>query len=163
MPSLGDTFKAINDLKAGGVIEEYAVAGAMALVFWTEPVATFDLDVLVTLAGPSSGLLSLDAIYRWAEAQGYPVQSEHIVVEGMPTQFLPSPNPLAREAVGAAAEMDYQGVPVRVVRPEYLIALYLEPQAKTHKRRERAGALLDLPSLNRALVDGILERHGLHF
>ena len=163
MPTLGDTFKAINDLKARGTIDDYAVAGAMALVFWTEPVATFDLDVLVTLARAGSGLIRLDGIYAWAETHGYPVQAEHILVEGMPTQFLPSPNPLAQEAVTAAVELDYQGVPVRVVRPEYLIALYLEPQAKTHKRRERAGALLDLPNLNRALVDEILERHGLRF
>ena len=52
---------------------------------------------------------------------------------------------------------------MRVVRPEYLIALYLQPQARTHKRRERAGALLDLPNLNRRLVDEILDRHGLSF
>ena len=163
MPSLGDTFRAINELKATGVVEDYAVAGAMALVFWTEPVATFDLDVLVSLPQAGSGIVRLDGLYAWAKAHGYPVEAEHIVVEGMPTQFVPSPNRLANEAVIAAAELDYEGVPVRVVRPEYLIALYLEPQAKTHKRRERAGTLMDLPNLNRALVDEILERHGLRF
>ena len=163
MPSLGDTFRAINELKAAGLVEDYAIAGAMALVFWTEPVATFDLDVLVALEDSGSGILRLDRLYAWAKVHGYPVQAEHIVVEGMPTQFIPSPNQLAHEAMIAAAELDYLGVPVRVVRPEYLIALYLEPQAKTHKRRERAGALMDLPNLNRALVDEILERHGLSF
>jgi hypothetical protein len=49
------------------------------------------------------------------------------------------------------------------VRPEYLIALYLEPGARTAKRRERAAALLELPSLDRGLVDEILRRHGLSF
>ena len=76
MSSLREAFQAINKLKADRVVEDYAVAGAMALVFWTEPVATFDLDVLVLLPEPSSGLISLDAIYRWAEAQGYPEQAE---------------------------------------------------------------------------------------
>jgi len=46
-------------------------------------------------------------------------------------------------------------------RHECLIALYLEPGARTAKRRERAAMLLDLPDLNRARLDAILERHGL--
>jgi hypothetical protein len=158
-----DTLRTLNTMKAEGVIEEYAIAGAMAIVFWAEPVPTFDLDVLVRLAQPEGGLLRLDDIYRWAESHGYPAQDEHILVEGLPTQFLPSPSPLAREAVASAAEIDYQEVVVRVVRPEYLIALYLQPPAKTAKRRERAAMLLELPSLNRMLVDEILSRHGLSF
>lgn len=38
---------------------------------------------------------------------------------------------------------NYEGVSVRVVRPEYLVALYLEPSARTAKRRERAAALIE--------------------
>jgi hypothetical protein len=68
-----DALRALNTMKAEGVVVEYAIAGAMALVFWTEPVPTFD------------------------------------------------------------------------------------------KRRERAAMLLDLPSLNRGLVDDILGRYGLSF
>ena len=30
-----------------GVIEDYAIAGAMAVLFWVEPIPTYDLDVLV--------------------------------------------------------------------------------------------------------------------
>jgi hypothetical protein len=163
MPSFRDALGAVNKLKADGVIEDYAVAGAMALVFWTEPVATYDLDVLVLLPGVEGGLVSLDAIYRWAESNGYPVREEHILIEGLPTQLVPSPNALSREAIACAAEIDYQSIQVRVVRPEYLIALYLEPQARSYKRRERAAALMDLPGLNRSLVDEILTRHGLTF
>jgi hypothetical protein len=75
--------------------------------------------------------------------------------------LLPAPSGLAREAITSAVEVDYQGVLVRVVRPEYLIALYLQPQAKTRKRRERAATLLELPTLNHDLVNEILSRHGL--
>jgi hypothetical protein len=76
---------------------------------------------------------------------------------------VPSPNPLGREAIAAASDVDYQGVVVRVVPPEYLIALYLQPQARTARRRERAAMLLELPSLNRPLLDEILGKHGLSF
>ena len=56
-----DALRALNTMKAEGVIEEYAIAGAMALVFWTEPVPTFDLDVLVLLPTPLGDLVSLGA------------------------------------------------------------------------------------------------------
>jgi len=105
--------------------------------------------------------VSLDPIYRWAEANGYPVSEEHLVIEGVPTQIVPSPGPLADEAIRSAGTLDYEGVSVRVVRPEYLIALYLAPGAGTSKGRERAAALLELPDLNRALLDEILSRHGI--
>jgi hypothetical protein len=59
--------------------------------------------------------------------------------------------------------VDYLGVLVPVVRPEYLIALYLQPGARTAKRRERAAMLMELPTLDRRLVDEILRRHGLSF
>lgn len=159
--AFADALRALNAIKADGVVEEYAIAGAMAMVFWSEPVPTFDLDVLVLLPGPQRDLISLDAIYRWAESNRYPVQHEHILVEGLPIQLIPSPSGLAREAITSAAEVDYQGVLVRVVRPEYLIALYLQPHARTRKRQERAATLLELPTLNHDLVNDILGRHGL--
>lgn len=147
-------------MKSEGVIEEYAIAGAMALVFWTEPVPTWDLDVLVFL--PETGpLLSLEPIYRWTTAHGYAVEKEHVIIEGVPTQFLPSPGKLGDEAVESAATLDYGDVKTRVVLPEYLVALYLQPEARTAKRRERAALLLEWPGLNRERLDAILERHGL--
>ena len=159
--AFADAIRALNDMKAEGVIEEYAVAGALAIVFWTEPVPTWDLDVLVFLPGEEGLLVSLDGIYRWASARGYPAHQEHIMIEGMPVQFIASPNDLADEAVETAAALDYEGVPVRVALPEYLIALYLQPQARSAKRRERAGMLLDWPGLNRGRLDDILKRHGV--
>ena len=161
--AFADTLRVINSMKAEGVVEEYAIAGAMAIVFWAEPVLTFDLDVLVLLPSSEGALLSLDRIYRWAESRGYAAEEEHVLIEGLPTQFLPAPSPLAGEAIASAVEMDYEGVVVRVVRPEYLVALYLQPQARTAKRRERAALLMELPTLDRTLVDEILGRHGLGF
>jgi hypothetical protein len=119
--------------------------------------------VLVLLPSPEGTLVSLDGIYRWAESRGYAAEEEHVIVEGLPTQFVPSPSPLADEAIASASEMDYEGVVVRVVRPEHLIALYLQPEARTAKRRERAAMLLELPSLDRERVDEILGRHGISF
>ncbi len=148
-------------MKAAGVVREYAIAGAMALVFWIEPVATYDLDVLVFLPDDSGPIVSLDAIYEWAAQRGYRSEKEHIIIEGIPVQFLPAHNELADEAIETAAAVSYEQVTVRIVRPEYLIALYLEPSAKTQKRRERAAALLESGKVDRAELQGILDRFKL--
>jgi hypothetical protein len=161
--AFADALRVLNEMKAEGVVTEYAIAGGMAIVFWTEPTPTFDMDVLVVLPEQSGLLLSLDPLYRWAEARGYPAQDEHILVEGLPTQFLPAPNALALEAIKEARDVLYDDVSVRVVGPEHLVALCLQPQAKTARRRERAAMLMEVPALDRARVDDILGRHGLTF
>ncbi len=161
MASFADTLRVLNDMKASGVVEEYAVAGAMAIAFWSEPIPTFDLDVLVFLPAVSSQILSLAPLYEWAKAKGYASKSEHVTIEGVPVQFLPAHSPLADEAVEQAATLRYEDVPVRVVRPEYLVALYLEPGARTAKRRERAAALMESRTLDRRKVEDLLRRFRL--
>ena len=148
-------------MKRDGVIAEYAIGGAMALVFWTEPVPTFDLDVFVLLPGETTLLVSLDPIYRWAAANGYGEEGEHILIEGIPVQFIPAHNPLADEAIEEAATLDHEGTPVRVMRPEHLIALYLEPSARTAKRLERVAMLLEEAAIDTERLDAILQRYHL--
>jgi hypothetical protein len=161
--SFEKTLRAVNDLKATGVIEQYAIAGAMALMFWIEPVPTFDLDVLVMLPQSDGPLVSLESIYRWASDRGYQTEHEHVVIEGVPVQFLPSYGALADEAIRTAADRQYQGVPLRVVRPEYLIALYLVPSARTLKRRERAAALRDSADLDQNRLAEVMSRFKVTF
>lgn len=155
------TLAAIQRMKQGGVLREYAIGGAMALVFWTEPVPTFDLDVFVLLPGEATLLVSLAPIYQWAEANGYVAKDEHIVIEGIPVQFIPSHGPLADEAIADAADLDYEDVPVRVIRPEYLIALYLEPSARTAKRLQRVAALREESAVDGQRLESIVRRYNL--
>jgi hypothetical protein len=159
--SFRHALRALGELKQAAIVEDYAVAGAMALVFWTEPVPTYDLDVLVFLPEQATPLVSLSGIYEWAAGRGYPSDAEHVVIGGVPVQFLPAHNELTDEAIETAATLEYEGVPVRVVRPEYLIALYLEPSAQTPKRRERAAALLEAAATDRRLVERLIQRFGL--
>lgn len=161
MPSFADTLRVLNEMKMAGVVEDYAVAGAMALAFWTEPIPTFDLDVLVFLPGTEPTIVSLAPLYRWTADRGYAAQAEHVMIEGVPVQFLPAHNELADEAIERAVTLDYEGVSVRVVRPEYLVALYLEPGARTLKRRERAAALRESSAVDRTLLEELLKRFNL--
>jgi hypothetical protein len=106
-------------------------------------------------------LVSLDPVYSWARRRGYTEQAEHILIGGVPVQVIPAHNQLAEEAIAGAADLNYSEVPVRVIRPEYLIAMALEPSARTHKRLARVGALLDEGPVDRALLKDILERYKL--
>lgn len=160
MDNVAEAIAAMNDLKCEGVVSEYAVGGAMALAFWSEAIPTFDLDVFVLLE--QEGLfVSLEPIYAWAERHGYEAQKEHIMIAGVPVQVVPVPNELAAEAVANAEELDYDGQPVRVITPEYLIAMYLEDSARTRTRLERVARLLDQGDLDRDLLHSLLERYNL--
>ena len=128
--------RALNDMKADSVVSEYAVAGAMAILFWSEPIPTYDLDVLV---------------------HGFRSEKEHIIIEDLPVQFVPAHNALADEAIETAAEVTYAGTSVRVVRPEYLIALYLEGSAATAKLA-RAAALRESGKIDEALLRDLAQR-----
>ncbi len=137
MTNFAAALAAIERLKEEGIVSEYAIGGAMALVFWSEPIPTFDLDVFVLLP------------------------PENKLVAGMPVQIIPAHNQLAEEAITSAARLEYETQPVRVIRPEYLIALYLEPMARTAKRLERAAALLEEGEVDRELLTELLQRYNL--
>ena len=131
----------------------------MAHAFWSEPTTTFDLDVFVLLE--SSGIITdLSPIYEWARGRGYREVAEHIEIEGIPVQVIPAYD-LAAEAVAKAVELDYEGQPVRVITPEYLVAMYLKPGARTAKRLARVGDLLDTGKVDPHLLKEILRRYEL--
>jgi hypothetical protein len=121
--------------------------------FWVEPIPTCDLDVLVFLPGNGATIVSLAPLDEWATQHGCFAQAEHAMIKGVPVRFLP--------AHDRAASAEYEGVPVRVVRPEHLVALCLEPGAQMLKRRERAAARMESSALDRAVLDELLKRFGL--
>lgn len=161
MNNFAEAITAMERLKNDGVVQEYAVGGAMALVFWSEPIPTFDLDVFVLLPSESA-LVSLAPIYEWARRNGYREEAEHFIIAGLPVQVIPAHNKLAEEAVASAASLNFEGQPVRVIRPEYLIALYLEPSARTAKRLARVAALLEEQAVDRQLLETLLRRYNLN-
>ena len=159
-PKLADVITAINDLKERGLIQDYAISGAMAQLFWDEAVVTFDLDVLVLLGPVASVLDPLRGIYEWAAERGYPTRAEHIIISDFPVQFLPAPDALSEEAVTHAASIESDGIAMRVVPPEYLIGLWLQPgPASTFRRRERAAKLRESVQLDHALLADLGTRY----
>ena len=159
MPTLADVFRDLNALKAEAVVKEYALGGATAVLFYAEPSRTYDVDVFVLLPPTQSGILSLDRIYQWAHERSAPAQSEHIIMHGVPVQFLPAHNALAEDGVRTARTLDYAGVPVRVMSPEHLMALAL--QVGGPRQRERAWQLLESGHVNRPALRRLLAAHNI--
>lgn len=160
MSSLGDVFRVLNRMRDEGVVDEYALGGATAILFYAEPTRTYDLDVFVTLpASPGHTLVSLSRVYEWARVRGFEQRAEHLMVEGVPVQFLPAYNPLVEAALFTARVHDYEGVPVRVVDPEHLVALAL--QAGGARRRERAWQLLEAGVVDRNRLRQVLASHAI--
>ncbi len=77
------TLQVLNELELGGVIDRYAIGGAMGATFYVEPLLTFDLDVFVILPQSVGGLLSLAPLYEALHARGYPEEGECVFIEGV--------------------------------------------------------------------------------
>jgi hypothetical protein len=120
------TLQVLNELERGGVVERYAIGGAMGATFYVEPLLTFDLDVFVILQQGVAGLLSLAPLYEALRARSYTEDGECVLIEDVPVQFLPAYNALLEEALKEARDTSYEEVPTRVVRAEHLIAICLQ-------------------------------------
>ena len=150
--------RVLNEMEAKGILRRHAIGGAMALLFHTEPVATFDLDIfcLVPESGP---LVSLAPIYDFLRAQGHEVAAEHVVIAGVPVQFIPAYNTLVTEALEQAEDKTFGQTLTRVLRLEHLLAIML--QTDRPKDRQRAALLAEHASFDNARLEAILGRHQL--
>ena len=139
-----ETFAVINQMVVDGVIEDYAVAGAIGAMFYVEPFSTEYLDVFVL----------------YLKARGYTeIRKEGIVVEGWPVQFMPVANPLEREAYLNAQNLDYDGLMVRVVLPEHLVAIMLK--VGRLKDLARVEMFLTQKEVDLDGLENVVRRHGL--
>jgi len=114
----------LNDMIAEGVIIEYAIFGAVAQMRYTEAVSTMDADVLIALPS-QKGLDILKPIYEFCTNRGWNPEGEAIRVGDWPVQFIPAFNPLTEEAMRQADTAKIQGIPIRVVRADYLAVIAL--------------------------------------
>lgn len=150
----------VNQMVADGVIERYAIGGAVGATFYLEPVSTLDVDIFIELhATPGSVLLTLDPIFRYLRDRGCTMEGEHILISGWPVQFIPPPSPLAAEALANATEVDVNGLSARVFTPEYLAAIAL--QTGRAKDKARLLQFIEAHALDRTKFEELVERHGL--
>lgn len=149
------TLATLLQVQREGLLDRFAIGGAVAAAYYVEAVVTEDLDVFAFLRSAPSGLLELTPLYdRLRELGGEP-QSEYVLIAGWPVQILPAYTPLVEEAVRAARDCRYDDLVVPVLSPEYLCAIALQtgrPKDFARVHSFVTGNAVDADRL-RALVD----------
>lgn len=154
------TLKILNELRKDGLVEEYAIGGGVAVLFYVEPIFTSDLDIFCLVPMAKASLLTtLSPIYDFFKKKGYKFHKEQIVIEGVPVQFIPAYNELVEAAITHAKEIEYEGIKTKVVGLEYLIAIMI--QTNRPKDRERIFLILEEAKIKQEVLNKILKRHGL--
>jgi hypothetical protein len=160
MSSISQVIAMINRLEADGIVERYAIGGAVGATFYLEPVATLDVDIFVTFRPePEKALLSLQPIYDYLTARGGIIEGEYIVIAGWPVQFLPSAGTLVEEALTNAVTVQVEGIPARVFTAEHLAAIAL--QTGRPKDKARLLQFVESGAIDAGHFKAILNRHGL--
>jgi hypothetical protein len=154
---LADVLRAANELISAGLIKDYALGGALAAIYYTEPFTTYDADIIFV---PTDQTLTagIPAIYSHLQAKGWRIESEHMLIKDFPVQFLAGYG-LTEEAVREAKRIQFEGVPAKVFRPEYIIAI--AAGVGRHKDFARIEQLMSQAKIDNALLDDILRRYNL--
>ena len=155
-----ETLELINRMQADGVIDRYAIGGAVGATLYLEPAATLDVDIFVRLRRNTGTLLiSLAPIYDYLKHRGGRAEGEHIVIGGWPVQFLPVSTTLEEEGLREAVETDVEGIPAWVMRAEHLVAIAL--QTGRSKDHARILQFIEQNAVNCDELEHIVEAHGL--
>jgi len=154
---LADVLRAANDLLAAKLIEDWALGGALAAIYYVEPFTTYDADIFFVPA--DKGLTAgIPAIYAHLQAKGWQVEREHLLVRGFPVQFLAASG-LTEEAVREAEKIEFEGVPAKVFRAEHIVAI--AASVGRAKDKARIEQVLQQAGLDQTKLENILQRHKL--
>ena len=153
------TLKTINKLIEKNIIERYAIAGGMAQFYYIEPSVTYDLDLIVHVSGEENTLNPLAGIYGWANEYGYKTENEHIIIEGIPVQFLLAYNDLVKDALEDRSEIILFDEKTYILKAEYLMAIML--QTGRLSDRERFARFLAEAEYNETLFIEIIKKFNL--
>lgn len=155
-----ETLEVLNSLKDKGLIDNYAIGGGIATIFYTEPVFTYDLDVFIIVKHESaSKIISLTPIYDYLKSKGCSWKGEHIVINELPVQFIPVNSNLEKESIENAKDVVYSEIKTKVLSAEYLIAIALKIGRR--KDFEKVTRLIEQAKIDKKALELILKEHGL--
>jgi hypothetical protein len=154
---LADVLRAANELVKAGLINDWALGGALAAIYYVEPFATYDADIF--FIPKEQGLdAGLPAIYAHLQSQGWQVEREHLLWRGFPVQFLAASG-LTAEAVREAERIEYEGVPAKVFRAEHIVAV--AASVGRQKDKARIEQILQQADVDKNYLENVLQRYKL--
>jgi len=120
-------------------------------------VTTYDADIIF-LASDKTLSAGIPASYLHLQSKGWRAEGEHLLVKDFPVQFLAASG-LTEEAVRNSNRIQFEGVPAKVFRPEYIIAI--AASVGRHKDLARIEQLLDQAKIDKPMLDDIRRRYNL--
>jgi hypothetical protein len=157
---LKEALNALNSLKQTGVVEDYAIGGAIAASFYIEAVNTEDVDAFLFMSpGEGTLLLSLTPIYDALKKLGGIVEEEYVRLGEWPVQILPAYKPLVEEAIKNAASVKYGDIATRIFTPEFLCAIALDTGRL--KDYYRVASFIEQRQVNMNKLRGMVKQYGL--
>lgn len=154
---LAEVLRAANALVAAGLIEDWALGGALAAIYYVEPFTTYDADIF--FIPKDRGLTAgIPGIHAHLQSQGWHVEGERLIIRGFPVLFLAAAG-LTEEAVREAERFDYEGVPARAFRAEHIVAI--AAGVGRAKDKARIEQLFQQANLDQSRLENIMQRHNL--
>ncbi len=147
-------------MEADGIVDRYAIGGAVGATFYLEPVATLDVDIFISFeAQPGSLLISPEPVFKYLTGRGARIEGEYLIIADWPVQFLPPSGRLVEEALEEAVQVEVEEIRTRVFTAEHLAAIAL--QTGRPKDKARLLQFIDSGALSSERFQSILERHAL--
>ena len=149
-------------MQADGVIENYAIGGGIAAIYYLEPYQTDDIDVFIPVSAVlvgSAGLISLEPIYGYLKRLGYEPTKEGVQVEDWLVQFIPTFERVQEEAIAESRRVTYGATETKIFTAEYLAAELL--RSGRLKDKVRVMALIKGDDFDTNLFHEIVTKHGL--
>jgi predicted nucleotidyltransferase len=144
-----EALEELNSLIEKGIIQDYAIGGGYAVIYYDSPFYTYDLDVFVVLDDEDN----YHTLYEHYRERGNKIEGVCIHIADMPVQFFPNYiSPLLNNAIEKAHKVEIEGIPSKVVKIEHLIALLLD--AYRPKDKIRVTRLIE--KANKKLLNKIL-------
>jgi len=149
---LPEALATLNELKEKEIIQDYAIGGGWAVIYYSVPYTSYDLDIFVILKDEED----FHKIYDYFRDKGNKIEDVYIYIEEMPVQFLPNfISPLFREVVEQANEVIVEGVHSKIATIEHLIILALD----TFRERDKYRIRQLHKKADSDLLDNLLDRY----
>lgn len=158
---LGPVLRVLDELVAGGFLTKYAIGGGIGVLYYVEPVLTYDFDVVCHFPGDEP-LIDPAPLFGELKRRGFVFgEEDRVLIFGVPIQFIPAEPGLMEEALASAVDVRIVGVPTRILTLEHLMANML----RLHRAKDRAKLALIAEShtncYDPCVLREILDRHGL--
>ncbi len=158
---IGEILSVLDEMRQAGIVDKYAIGGAIAAILHSEPISTIDLDIFFLFKEKQSSLvLSLDSIYEFARARGFSFDHEFINIHGWLVQFVEASHSKHwSEAIENAVVLSIDGRDAFVIDKEHLVAMWLF--AGRAKDYQKIAMFVDAGILDDKRLANILARHDL--